>query len=98
MMFLIPVFWLQSRAGIREVFWSLERFALRPHRIYTGWLRRVLVSLLPFALFCSYPVLVLFEGPTLLGLAHVAAVVVAFTLIMLWMWRKGLRAYCSASS
>jgi ABC-2 type transport system permease protein len=98
MMCLIPVFWLQSRGGLREVFWSLERFGLRPHRIYTGWLRRLLVSLLPFALLCSYPVALLFEGVTVWAFLHVAAVLAVATAVMLWMWRKGLRAYCSASS
>jgi ABC-2 type transport system permease protein len=98
MVFLIPVFWLQSRTGIREVFWSLERFGLRPHGIYRGWTRWVLVTLLPFAFLCSYPCMVLFEGPTALLLLHTAAVLAGVTFVMVWMWRRGLRSYASASS
>jgi len=98
MMFLIPVFWLQSRTGIREVFWSLERFGLRPHGIYHGWVRRVLVSLLPLALLCSYPQAVLYEGNVAPVVLHTAAVIAGATLFTAWMWRRGLRSYSSASS
>jgi len=98
MMFLIPVFWLQSRTGIREVFWSLERFGLRPHGIYHGWVRRVLVSLLPLALLCSYPQVVLYEPDPLAAGLHIGAVLAVATLVVAWMWKKGLRSYSSASS
>jgi ABC-2 type transport system permease protein len=98
LIFLIPVFWLQSRMGAREVFWSLEKLGSRPHRIYSRWLRRLLVSLLPFALLVSYPVMALFEGPSPMILLNVAAVAVGATAFMLWFWRRGLRAYASASS
>jgi ABC-2 type transport system permease protein len=98
MLFLIPVFWLQSRTGIREVFWSLERFGLRPHGIYQGWVRRVLLSLLPLALLCSYPQLVLYEPDALPVVLHTAAVLAGAALLTGWMWRRGLRSYTSASS
>ena len=98
MMFLIPVFWLQSRSGIREVFWSLERLGLRPHGIYRGWMRRLLVSLLPFALLCSYPLEVLFGEEPVRVVLHTAAVIAGATLLTAWMWWRGLRSYSSASS
>jgi ABC-2 type transport system permease protein len=98
MISLIPVFWLQSRTGLREIFWSLERFGLRPHGIYRGWVRRVLVSLLPLALLCSYPQEVLYGGDTARVVLHTAAVVAGATLVVAWMWRRGLRSYSSASS
>ena len=98
MMTLIPVFWLQSRTGLREIFWSLERFGLRPHGIYQGWVRRMLLSLLPLALLCSYPQEVLYGGDPLRVTLHTAAVLAGATLVVAWMWRKGLRSYSSASS
>jgi ABC-2 type transport system permease protein len=98
MMSLIPVFWLQSRTGLREIFWSLERFGLRPHGIYHGWVRRLLVSLLPLAMLCSYPQLALYEANPLPVALHMAAVLALGTLVVAWMWRKGLRSYSSASS
>lgn len=98
MMFLVPVFWLQSRSGLREIFWSLQRFGLRPHGIYGGWVRRILVSLLPLALLCSYQQEVLWGGSPLRVALHIAAVILCASLVLAWMWRRGLAAYASASS
>ena len=50
MIFILPVFWLHTSGGLRELFWSLDRYTQRPHGIFTGWVRKMLVSLLPFAL------------------------------------------------
>jgi len=98
MLFIIPTFWLQSRAGLREIGWSLSRFGSRPHRIYTGWVRRILVSALPYAFIASYPVKGLLEGMTPLLLIHTAAVVAGGFALVVIFWRMGLRAYGSASS
>ena len=98
MVFIIPVFWLHSRMGVREVFWSLQHFANRPHGIYTVWVRRVLVSILPLAFISSVPVTALFEGASPGLLLHVAAVVVLPFVFMVWFWKRGLAAYSSASS
>ena len=98
MLFIIPVFWLQSRAGLRELGWSFQRFGSRPHRIYTGWMRWACVSVLPYAFMASYPVAMLFEGATPRRLLHTAAVMAGAFTAMLWLWKRGLRAYASASS
>ena len=98
MILLIPVFWLQSPGGLREVFWSASGTVNRPHRIYTGWVWWLLVSILPFAFVVSVPVQALFEGLTW-GLAlHGAAVVGCAFSFMLWLWKRALRSYASASS
>jgi ABC-2 type transport system permease protein len=98
MIFILPVFWLHTSGGLREVFWSLDRYAQRPHGIFTGWVRRVLVSLLPFALIVSYPTMALFDGLTWTLFLHIAGVAAAAFLVMVWIWTRGLRAYASASS
>jgi ABC-2 type transport system permease protein len=98
MIFLIPVFWLHSPGGLREIYWSIQGFSNRPHRMFTGWVRRILVSILPFAFIVSYPVHALFEGATLLLMLHGTAILVVATLFLVWFWRLGLRAYASASS
>jgi hypothetical protein len=41
---------------------------------------------------------VLFDGLTLAGLAHAAAVLAGSFALVVWFWRRGLRAYSSASS
>jgi ABC-2 type transport system permease protein len=98
MVCLIPVFWMHSAAGLRDLYFTLERFTARPHRIYTGWFRRILTSILPFAVLVSFPAQALFEGLTGPLLLHMLAVAVAFFVFMTWLWRRGLRAYSSASS
>jgi ABC-2 type transport system permease protein len=98
MVFLIPVFWLHSSAGLRDLFFAFERFTARPHRIFHGWVRRLLTSLLPFSILVSFPTAALFEGPSGELLLHTLAVLVAFFLFLNWFWRRGLKAYSSASS
>jgi ABC-2 type transport system permease protein len=98
MLFVIPVFWLHTAGGLREIFWSLDRYRDRPHGIFTGWVRRVLTSLLPFSLIVSYPASLLFnevKGPLVV---HVLGVTAATFLVMVWFWSRGVKAYASASS
>ncbi len=98
MIFIIPVFWLHSSRGLDEVSWRLSDLAERPHQIYSSWLRIAMITVLPLAFFGSIPAHVLFDGLTLGTLLHALAIVVAFSLFTLWFWRRGLRAYASASS
>jgi ABC-2 type transport system permease protein len=98
MIFMIPVFWLHTAGGLREIFWSLDRYRDRPNGIFSGWVRRVLVSLLPFSLIVSYPASLLFGGRPWPLVAHVAGVTAAAFLIMVWFWSRGVKAYASASS
>ena len=98
MIFLIPVFWMHSVEGVRNLYWSLGSTASRPHRIYRGIVLKVLTTALPFALVASYPVDSLFSGEPTRTLLHMVAVAVVAFLAMYLFWRAGLRAYSSASS
>lgn len=98
---IIPVFWLHAGMGLREVHFSLSESANRPHRIYRGWVRRAVTTLLPYALIASVPVQGLFAASprALLGItAHAGAVALGLGAFVLWFWRRALRAYASASS
>ena len=98
MVFLIPVFWLHNAHGLREVFFDLDRFTTRPHGIFRGFVYRLITTILPFALIVSFPTQMLFEGAQpgwMLYMLVVASVAFAF---LVWFWRRGLRAYASASS
>ena len=98
MLFMIPVFWMHNAAGLRDTFWGLGRFSGRPDGIYTGWVRRILTSILPFAIIISFPTRALFGDQMLEITMHMSLVVaVAFALLVIT-WRFGLRAYASASS
>jgi len=98
MIFLIPVFWMQSATGLREIWFALERYSGRPDAIYRGWVRRVLTSILPFALLVSFPTRALFGDDLGALLLHMGVVTGAAFLVLLVLWRTGLRAYGSASS
>lgn len=95
---LIPVFWLHSAGSLHSIFYSFSRCMERPDRIFTGWMRRLLVSAFPFCLMASFPARTFLEGPRAGILLHFAAVTAAMFLFVLWVWGKGMRAYSSASS
>lgn len=96
--FLIPVFWLHSARGLGEVFFSLAHYAERPERIFTGYMRRLLISLVPFSLIASRPAQQLFDGPDAMTLLHLATVTAFGFAFLLWFWHRALRSYSSASS
>jgi ABC-2 type transport system permease protein len=96
--FLLPVFWTHSGTGLRDVFWTVDAYTSRPVGIFQGWVRRALVSFLPLALVVSYPTRILVEGPSWEVALHLVGVAAASFLVLLWLWRRGLRAYASASS
>jgi ABC-2 type transport system permease protein len=98
LLFLLPVFWTHSAVGLRQLFFSLERFATRPHQIFGGWLRRVLLTVLPFSLIASYPATVLFDGPSWTSVLYAFAVSASLFAVIQLIWHRALRAYSSASS
>lgn len=95
---IIPVFWIQWGRGFEQLYWGLSRFMERPDRIFTGWMHRLLTTVLPFSIMASFPARLLLEGfswPILLQIS----VVTAFVFVcVVFLWRRGLRAYSSASS
>lgn len=98
MVFIIPVFWLHSARGLDEISWSVAKLGERPHQIYAPWLRWTLLTVLPLAFTMSFPAHALFGGLDLGGLAHAVGVTAGLFLFVAWFWRRGLRAYASASS
>jgi ABC-2 type transport system permease protein len=98
MLSVIPVFWTQSASGFRELFWTIDPAMARPIDVYRGWVRRVLTTVLPLGLIVSFPCRALFEGPSLALLAHTLGVTAAVLLVVVLLWRRGLRVYASASS
>lgn len=95
---LAPTFWTQSSRGLRDAFWTLDQYMARPVGVYQGWVRRVLTTLLPIGVIVSFPCRVLFEGPSIGLVAHTVGVSVGAFGVLVFVWRRGLRAYGSASS
>jgi ABC-2 type transport system permease protein len=80
------------------MFWHMTRFIERPDGIFTGWIRVVLTSVLPFALMASFPARVFLEGFSWIVFGHLVLVTSVFSVVLGVLWRAGLRAYSSASS
>ncbi len=98
MCFLIPSFWLHSGRGFDMLFFQLNRFIERPHRIFTGFMRILLTSVLPFSVMASFPAALVIDGFSMGLFIHFIAVTVGFSIFVGWFWKKGIRAYSSASS
>ncbi len=98
MCFLIPAFWLHTGRGLDMVFFQLNRFLERPHTIFTGAMRIMLTSILPFGIMASYPATLLIDGFSWTIFGQFVGVMVLFSVIVNWFWNKGLKSYSSASS
>lgn len=93
-----PTFWTASTDGLQHIFFYLREAMERPDGVYTGWVRRLFVSIMPFALMASFPAHVFFEDFNPMRLLHITAVTIGLFMLMLWVWGRGLRQYSSASS
>lgn len=96
--FILPVFWSHGGRGFEVIFYAVKQFAERPDRIFHGPIRLLLVTVLPFLLIASYPARILLDGISLVTLLHLCLTSVGLTFLLLLAWRRGLRAYASASS
>jgi len=99
MLFLMPVFWLHSNHGLREIMFHLVKYSEKPDGIYKGWVRRTLTSILPFALLSSFPARALFDGESAWWIAgHMLLAAGCLFALVAMVWRQALRGYASASS
>ena len=94
---LLP-FFTASPHGFGHLVWGLNRFSERPDRLYRGWVRRVLLFVLPVSLIASFPTRLVIEEFDYRILLHTLAVSVALFGFLVWAWGKALRHYSSASS
>lgn len=97
-LFLVPVFWLHNASGLRETYFGLGQLSGRPDGIFTGWIRRLLTSILPFCLIVSFPTRALFDADAGLLVLHMVGVTAVLFGALLLLWRFALRVYASASS
>lgn len=98
MLMILPVFWTQSSKGFMDLFFSMGIAMERPDRIFKGWLRVVFTVFLPFALIASFPARLFIEKFDWQTFLHLVLVSIGLWILMLSIWRKGLRNYSSASS
>jgi ABC-2 type transport system permease protein len=97
-LFVLPVFWTHSARGMDMVFWPLTRFMERPDRIFTGWVRKLLLTVLPFAVMSSVPARLVIDGFEIKTAVNLALVTAVFFILLINVWNYALKNYSSASS
>ena len=98
LLFILPVFWSHSGRGLEQLSYSCLQFMERPVTIFKGWVRIVLLTVIPMCVVTSIPARALFEGLTVQLVSHAVIVASAFLWLTLFVWNRALRAYSSASS
>ncbi len=97
-LFMLPVFWSQMGRGLDNVFWMMNDLMQRPDAIFRGIFRILLVTIIPFSLMASFPARIAIEGISLPTIAHALCASVWMFSLMLFVWRRALKIYSSASS
>ncbi|RZA27275.1 MAG: hypothetical protein EOP10_00760 [Proteobacteria bacterium] len=93
---LMAVFWLENADSMMTIYFEGVNFASRPHHIFKGVVRTVLMTLVPFSVYASVPAQALFEQVGWGSVLHVFLVVLFFLGLNLTLWRAGLKRYASA--
>lgn len=95
---ILPVFWIQGGRGFESMYWVMQEYVSKPHKIFMGWTRWLLVTLLPFSVMAALPVESLFNERPFEILFYCIATSLVFTFFFSRLWSHALRSYSSASS
>lgn len=98
LLFLMSVFWTQSPRGFGDIFYTAQKVMERPDGIFSGYLRRFFLHLLPFSLMASYPTRYLITDSSNHIIFEIILTSIGIYTIVYLVWKKGLRSYSSASS
>lgn len=98
MFFILCVFWTGSGRGFGDLFYAFSHVVERPDRIYKGVLRKIFTTALPFAIMASFPTRILLGEDFINVIIHMLLVTFILFIIMVSVWKKGLKSYASASS
>lgn len=93
---LMVVFWWENADAMMGIYFEGVNFASRPHHIFKGMVRGVLLTIVPFSVFASVPAQALFEQVGWSSVLHVILVVIGFLVINLTLWKQGLKRYASS--
>jgi ABC-2 type transport system permease protein len=94
----LPVFWTHSDYGFHMLFMSLEQVSEKPEVIFRGISHIIFTTILPFLVITSYPARYFFGELSITEYFYAVFLTCLFALLAYLLWRKGLRAYSSASS
>lgn len=98
LIFLMSVFWTSSPRGFADVFYAGEKVMHRPDGIFSGYMRKFFLTILPFSVMASLPVRFLTENNEASILGQIIGASLLIYSIVFILWRMGLRNYSSASS
>lgn len=94
----VCAFWLERGITVSMLYYQLYSLANKPSGLYPLAIRYVIKTALPFAFMGSIPAQSLMGTLPLSDYGLVLAVLSAYTLFSIFLWKKGLRRYQSASS
>ena len=97
-LFIMPIFWSQTGRGLDNLFWQMHVLLERPDGIYRGVFRLLLVTVVPFGLMASFPARIALDGFSWGIVAHSLGASVWMFTLLLFIWKRALRGYSSASS
>jgi ABC-2 type transport system permease protein len=100
-LFLLPQilsFWLMNTSAIAEVTDSFRDFNNMPMDIYNTWIKQVGVFILPIFVISNFPPLFLLGRMPIAYMSWSVLLPLILLLAVRLLWRRGLRAYSSASS
>lgn len=94
----VVIFWFEKPYAFSGIYYRLFTFSTKPDALYPRILRKILSTVLPFALIASIPARALLHGLSLDEYATIAAVLMGYTALNTFLWNAGLKKYSSASS
>lgn len=96
--FILPAFIIIDAQPLQEIRMSAEKFLENPDVIYKGFLRKILLYIVPYILIVSFPVKSFIRSIGLFEGAMSLIVGVSFVLLFVFLWNRALKFYTSASS
>ncbi len=94
----LPVFWTHSDLGFHMLYMSIEQVTERPEVIFRGITHLVFTTIFPFIIMTSFPARWFFGTLSWFEFSYAVGLSLLFLFITLFIWKKGLRIYSSASS
>lgn len=92
-------FWIEDRVGIEAPFFNMLSLGRYPLTIYNGFLRVLLSTAIPFAYAAFFPSMwFVRRGDYLLMIILCPLVAIGYSILALWVWNRGIKAYGSTGS
>jgi ABC-2 type transport system permease protein len=91
-------FWIRRSNNLMELYWQFGQFSRYPGDIYPWLLRKLLWTVIPMLVVSNVPAGLLIHKLELGGIFYAFALGAVFLSFTVWIWKKGLQRYRSASS